>query len=106
MLILVVNYPVHLLYVRLLHGSVRRAGTELRSALCTRLQELSIGYHNRTSAGVLQAKVVRDVETIEQMAQQTTDTGLSATTVLIGGLAVVGVRAPQFLPVLLVIVPL
>ncbi|ROP35834.1 ABC transporter ATP-binding protein [Saccharothrix texasensis] len=106
MLILVVNYPLHLLYVRLLHGSVRRAGTELRSALCTRLQELSIGYHNRTSAGVLQAKVVRDVETVEQMAQQTTDTGMSAITVLIGGLTIVGVRAPHFLPLLLVIVPL
>ncbi|PSL51944.1 ATP-binding cassette subfamily B protein [Saccharothrix carnea] len=106
MLILVVNYPLHLLYVRLLHGSVRRAGTALRSALCTRLQELSIGYHNRTSAGVLQAKVVRDVETIEQMVQQTTDSGLGAVTVLVGGLAVVGVRAPHFLPVLLVIVPL
>ncbi|WP_447001893.1 ABC transporter ATP-binding protein [Saccharothrix isguenensis] len=106
MLILVVNYPLHLFYVRLLHGSVRRAGTELRSALCTRLQELSIGYHNRTSAGVLQAKVVRDVETVEQMVQQTTDTGMGAATVLIGGLAVVGVRAPEFLPLLLVIVPL
>ncbi|WP_051773273.1 ABC transporter ATP-binding protein [Saccharothrix sp. NRRL B-16314] len=106
MLILVVNYPLHLFYVRLLHGSVRRAGTELRSALCTRLQELSIGYHNRTSAGVLQAKVVRDVETVEQMVQQTTDSGLGAVTVLVGGLAVVGVRAPQFLPLLSVIVPL
>ena len=106
MLILVVNYPLHLLYVRLLHGSVRRAGTSLRSALCTRLQELSIGYHNRTSAGVLQAKVVRDVETIEQMVQQTTDTGMGAITVLIGGLTIVGVRSPQFLPLLVVIVPL
>ncbi|GAA1310297.1 ABC transporter ATP-binding protein [Saccharothrix xinjiangensis] len=106
MLILVVNYPLHLLYVRLLHGSVRRAGTALRSALCTRLQELSIGYHDRTSAGVLQAKVVRDVETVEQMAQQTTDTGMSALTVLVGGLTIVGFRAPHFLPVLLLIVPL
>ncbi|MCC8251485.1 ABC transporter ATP-binding protein [Saccharothrix luteola] len=106
MLILVVNYPLHLFYVRLLHGSVRRAGTELRSALCTRLQELSIGYHNRMSAGVLQAKVVRDVETVEQMVQQTTDTAMSAITVLIGGLTIVGVRAPHFLPLLLVIVPL
>lgn len=38
-------------------------GTALRSALCTRMQQLSIGYHSRVSAGVLQAKVVRDVET-------------------------------------------
>jgi len=60
--ILLVNYPLHVLYVRLLYGSVRRMGTALRSALCTRMQQLSIGYHSRVSAGVLQAKVVRDVE--------------------------------------------
>ncbi|MFF7566520.1 ABC transporter ATP-binding protein [Streptomyces pseudovenezuelae] len=103
--ILLVNYPLHLLYVRLLYGSVRRMGTTLRSALCTRMQQLSIGYHSRVSAGVLQAKVVRDVETVEQMVQQTAETGLGATTVLIGGLAIIAVRTPEFVPVFLVVVP-
>lgn len=105
MFILVVNYPLHLLYVRLLYGSVRRMGTALRSALCTRMQQLSIGYHSRVSAGVLQAKVVRDVETVEQMVQQTAETGLGAFTVLTGGLVIIGVRTPEFLPVFLVVVP-
>ncbi|MFD0318898.1 ABC transporter ATP-binding protein [Streptomyces flavalbus] len=105
MFILLVNYPLHVLYVRLLYGSVRRMGTALRSALCTRMQQLSIGYHSRVSAGVLQAKVVRDVETVEQMVQQTAETGLGAGTVLIGGLVIIGVRTPEFLPVFLVIVP-
>jgi ATP-binding cassette subfamily B protein len=105
MLILLVNYPLHVLYVRLLYGSVRRMGTSLRSALCTRMQQLSIGYHSRVSAGVLQAKVVRDVETVEQMVQQTAETGLGATTVLIGGLVIIAVRTPEFVPVFLVIVP-
>ncbi|MFH8933730.1 ABC transporter ATP-binding protein [Streptomyces griseosporeus] len=103
--ILVVNYPLHVLYVRLLYGSVRRMGTTLRSALCTRMQQLSIGYHSRVSAGVLQAKVVRDVETVEQMVQQTAELGLGATTVLIGGLVIIAVRTPEFLPVFLVVVP-
>ncbi|MFG2455874.1 ABC transporter ATP-binding protein [Streptomyces sp. NPDC048523] len=103
--ILLVNYPLHLLYVRLLYGSVRRMGTTLRSALCTRMQQLSIGYHSRVSAGVLQAKVVRDVETVEQMVQQTAETGLGATTVLIGGLVIIAVRTPEFVPVFLVVVP-
>ena len=53
-------------------------GTTLRSALCRRMQQLSIGYHSRVSASVLQAKVVRDVETVEQMMQQTADMGLGA----------------------------
>ncbi|MDN3027353.1 ABC transporter ATP-binding protein [Streptomyces sp. S.PB5] len=103
--ILLINYPLHVLYVRLLYGSVRRMGTSLRSALCTRMQQLSIGYHARVSAGVLQAKVVRDVETVEQMVQQTAETGLGAGTVLIGGLVIIGVRTPEFLPVFLVVVP-
>ncbi|MGW0598781.1 ABC transporter ATP-binding protein [Streptomyces sp. NPDC002776] len=105
MFILLVNYPLHVLYVRLLYGSVRRMGTALRSALCTRMQQLSIGYHSRVSAGVLQAKVVRDVETVEQMVQQTAELGLGATTVLVGGLVIIGIRTPEFLPVFLVVVP-
>ncbi|AIS02004.1 ABC transporter ATP-binding protein [Streptomyces glaucescens] len=103
--ILLVNYPLHVLYVRLLYGSVRRMGTSLRSALCTRMQQLSIGYHSRVSAGVLQAKVVRDVETVEQMVQQTAEQGLGAITVLIGGLVIIAVRTPEFLPVFLIVVP-
>ncbi|QJT05887.1 ABC transporter ATP-binding protein [Streptomyces asoensis] len=103
--ILLVNYPLHLLYVRLLYGSVRRMGTTLRSALCTRMQQLSIGYHSRVSAGVLQAKVVRDVETVEQMVQQTAEQGLGALTVLTGGLVIIAVRTPEFVPVFLVVVP-
>ncbi|MFJ8897469.1 ABC transporter ATP-binding protein [Streptomyces sp. NPDC102359] len=103
--VLLLNYPLHVLYVRLLYGSVRRMGTALRSALCTRMQQLSIGYHSRVSAGVLQAKVVRDVETVEQMVQQTAETGLGALTVLVGGLVIIGVRTPEFLPVFLVVVP-
>jgi ATP-binding cassette, subfamily B, bacterial len=105
MVILIVNTPLHLLWVSLMDGSVRRTGTALRSALCTRLQQLSIGYHNRVSAGVLQAKVVRDVETVEQMVQQTADQGLGAGTVLLGGLVIIAVQTPQFLPVFLLVVP-
>ncbi|CAM5598710.1 ABC transporter ATP-binding protein OS=Streptomyces tendae OX=1932 GN=GUR47_04930 PE=4 SV=1 [Streptomyces tendae] len=101
MFILVVNYPLHLLYVRLLYGSVRRMGTALRSALCTRMQQLSIGYHSRVSAGVLQAKVVRDMGDGEQMVQQTAETGLGAFTVLTGGLVIIAVRTPE--PVFVVV---
>ncbi|MEU8862762.1 ABC transporter ATP-binding protein [Streptomyces umbrinus] len=103
--ILLINMPLHLLYVRLLYGSVRRMGTALRSSLCTRMQQLSIGYHSRVSAGVLQVKVVRDVETVEQMVQQTAETGLGAVTVLAGGLVIIAIRTPEFVPVFLLVVP-
>ncbi|MFJ9038870.1 ABC transporter ATP-binding protein [Streptomyces sp. NPDC102406] len=103
--ILVINYPLHQWYVRLLGGSIRRMGTTLRSALCRRMQQLSIGYHARVSSSVLQAKVVRDVEAVEQMVQQSSDMGLGAVTTLVGGLVMIGVRTPEFLPVFLVVVP-
>lgn len=103
--ILVINYPLHQWYVRFLGGSIRRMGITLRSALCRRMQQLSIGYHARVSSSVLQAKVVRDVEAVEQMVQQSSDMGLGAVVTLIGGLVVIGVRVPEFLPVFLVVVP-
>ncbi|MET9551989.1 ABC transporter ATP-binding protein [Streptomyces sp. NPDC006645] len=105
LVVLLLNLPLHLLYVRCLAGSVRRVGMALRDALCRRMQQLSIGYHSRVSAGVLQAKVVRDVETVEQMVQQSSDMGLAAVVTLIGGLVVIGVRVPSFLPVFLLVVP-
>ena len=105
LVILTLNLPMHLLYVRWMHGSIRRTGTRLRSSLCHRMQQLSIGYHSQVSAGVLQAKVIRDVESIETAAQQTADNGLAAVATLLGGLVVIGIETPLFLPVFLVLVP-
>ena len=103
--ILLLNLPLHMLYVHWMHGSIRRMGTRLRSALCHRMQQLSIGYHSRVSAGVLQAKVIRDVEGIETASQQTADNGLAAIATLLGGLVVIAIQTPAFLPVFLVLVP-
>jgi ATP-binding cassette, subfamily B, bacterial len=105
LVLLLLNYPGHVLYVRCYSQAIRRISNTLRIALCRRLQELSIGYHTRVSSGVLQTKVVRDVETIEQMLQQATDSGLGAFSALVGGLGVIAYRTPSFLPVFLVIVP-
>ena len=105
LVLLLLNFPGHLLYIRCVSHAVRGMSTRLRSALCRRLQDLSIGYHSRVSSGVLQTKVIRDVETIEQMVQQSSDTGLAAVCSLVGGLAIIGVKTPMFLPVFLVVVP-
>ncbi|WP_436757989.1 ABC transporter ATP-binding protein [Streptosporangium sp. V21-05] len=105
LVLLLLNYPLHLLYVRCTHGAIRRMGTDLRSALCRRMQQLSIGYHARVSAAVLQTKVIRDVESVEQTSQQAADMGLSALTMLAGGLVVIAVQVPAAIPVFLVVVP-
>ncbi|HET9168801.1 MAG TPA: ABC transporter ATP-binding protein [Actinospica sp.] len=103
--LLLLNYPGHVLYVRCYSYAIRRISNTLRISLCRRLQELSIGYHTRVSSGVLQTKVIRDVETIEQMLQQAADGGLGATSALVGGLIVIAYRTPSFLPVIVVLVP-
>ncbi|MBR7828477.1 ABC transporter ATP-binding protein [Actinospica sp. MGRD01-02] len=103
--LLLLNYPGHVLYVRCYSYAIRRISNTLRISLCRRLQELSIGYHTRVSSGVLQTKVIRDVETIEQMMQQASDGGLGALSALIGGLVVIAYRTPSFLPVIVVLVP-
>lgn len=103
--LLLLNLPGHLLYVRCFAHSIRRMGVRLRSALVWRLQHLTIGYHARVSAGVLQAKVIRDVEAIEQAAQQTSDIGLSALATMIGGIGVIAFKDPVYLPVFFVLVP-
>ena len=99
------NYPATLLYVRNQSLAVRNVEALLRKSLTRRLQELSIGFHRRTSAGVLQARVIRDVETVVDASRQSLDTGLGAVTTLIGALTLTALRVPQFLSVYAIAVP-
>ncbi|WP_298458233.1 ABC transporter ATP-binding protein [uncultured Cellulomonas sp.] len=102
---IVQNLPVSVLYYRQLSYAVRTVETNLRMALCRRLQELSIGYHRRMSAGVLQAKIVRDVENVVETTRQTFDMGMAAVTTLVGAIVLTALRVPQFLPVFFLAVP-
>ncbi|WP_029289964.1 ABC transporter ATP-binding protein [Cellulomonas sp. HZM] len=99
------NLPLHQLYVRMLSRSVRTVETNLRMALAQRLQELSIGYHRRVSAGVLQAKIVRDVENVVESSRQAFDSGMAAITTLTGAIVITAIKVPEFLPVYAVAVP-
>ena len=63
-LVLAQNYPNHIIYVRLYSRVYRSIAADLRNRLAEHLQELSIGFHNRKSAAVIQNKVVRDVENV------------------------------------------
>ncbi|SDS88288.1 ATP-binding cassette, subfamily B [Paraoerskovia marina] len=100
------NYPLSLLYIRTLSRAVRSVETTLRMALTRRLQELSIGYHRRTSAGVLQTKIVRDVENVVEASRTTFDSGMAAITTLAGALVLTGLKVPEFLPIFALTVPL
>ena len=99
------NVPVNIVYARRWSIVVRDLEYRLRYTLSERIQKLSIGYHSRTNAGVLQTKVVRDIENIQTMMQSTADAGFAAVFGLIGALSITAVKAPQFLPFFFVLVP-
>ncbi|RZS91462.1 ATP-binding cassette subfamily B protein [Motilibacter rhizosphaerae] len=104
-LLVLQNMPLTQVYARELSLALRTVETELRITLCQRLQELSIGYHRRMSAGVLQAKVVRDVENVVESSRQVFDSALAALMTLAGALVLTGLEVPAFLPVFAVAVP-
>jgi ATP-binding cassette, subfamily B, bacterial len=104
--LLLQNIPLHFVYAQQLSRALRTMELRLRSALCRRLQQLSIGFYARRSTGALQAKVLRDVESLEQMTRLTFDGGLSALTNIVCALVLVGLRQPWLLYLLLVTIPL
>jgi ATP-binding cassette subfamily B protein len=103
---IVQNIPSAMLYVDFLSRAVRNVEIRLRSALVRRLQMLSIGYYNRTDAGVLQNKVLRDVESIEMLSRQIIDTGQLAVVSVLVALVVTAMRMPVFVPVFILFMPL
>jgi ATP-binding cassette subfamily B protein len=99
------NPPFHMIYVRCMSVTCREAEAALRSAICRRLQMLTIAYYRHKSAGTIQSKTLRDVETIDQMIRGLFDGGLGALgafAVAIGGTAW---YAPQFLWFFLFTIP-
>lgn len=103
--LLVQNVPLHYAFVRCLSLAVRTLETQLRSALCRRLQHLSIGYYARQSAGALQTKVLRDVEAVEQLTRVLFDGGLACLTNIGFALIIVGARQPWFVLFFLLTIP-
>lgn len=99
------NYPNHVGYIKSFMGVVRRIGADLRNTLTARLQSLSIGFHTRVSASIVQTKVVRDVENIELMLQQISHPLLSATVTVVAAIVTTAIEVPQFLPVYALTVP-
>lgn len=102
---IVQNIPSAVFYVRFLSRAVRNVEVRLRSSLVRRFQMLSIGYHGRANTAALQTKVLRDVESIEQLSRQIIDTGELALVSILFALAVTAWRMPLFLPVFMLFVP-
>jgi ATP-binding cassette subfamily B protein len=105
-LLIVQNIPTHTLYVSMLSGAVRDLERTLRSALVTRLQHLSIAFHDRTESGRLQAKVLRDVEQVQMFCMQIGDAGTTAVLSFLFAVIVTAVRQPRLLIFFILLAPL
>ncbi len=91
------NIPTHMYYVHLMSVPCRRVEKNLRLALCTRLQHLSIPYHTTIKVGSLQNKVTRDVENIEMMSRMLLDTFPMFACSLLVAITMTMIKAPIFL---------
>ena len=100
------NFPTNLLYVKYLSRGIRNIENNLRSSLVERLQQLSMGFFHKTNAGLIQSKVIRDVENIEQMLRNMSDGGQAALNGIIGCIIISAIKVPQFMPFFLVLVPI
>ena len=99
------NVPTHVLYARLFSTVSRDVERNLRGALCQRLQQLSIPYHTSNKLGVLQTKVLRDVENIEMLSRMLVDSLPQVFITFAVAVGVTLVRAPEFLIFYFVTVP-
>lgn len=99
------NIPTHIIYARVFSSVSRSVERNLRTALCARLQHLSMHYHTSNKMGVLQTKVLRDVENVEMMTRMLVDSlpGIAATMAV--ALTVTAMRAPLFMLFYLALVP-
>lgn len=72
------NIPFHTLFIDTLSEAARNLERGLRLAVASRLQQLSISFHQRSESGRLQAKMLRDVEQIQLMCMELGSNGLGA----------------------------
>ncbi len=100
-----INPPFHVIYIRSSSIACREAEAALRSAVCRRLQMLTIAFYRHKSSGAIQSKTLRDVETIDQMVRGLFDGGLGALGSLIVAIAGTAVKAPAFLFFFLLTIP-
>ena len=104
--LIVQNIPMHTLFVSMLSRVGRDLERTLRSALVTRLQQLSIAFHDRTETGRLQAKVLRDVEQVQMFFMQIGDAGTMAVLSFVFAVIVTAIRQPRLLIFFFLLLPL
>ena len=94
---IVQNIPTHYLHRRYMSLATRSMESRLRIALALRLQQLSLSFYHRHSTGILQSKLLQDVQAIEVLTTQIFQF-LPSTIITIGvALVVTAIKVPWFL---------
>ncbi len=104
--LVVQNIPMQTLFISMLSRAGRDLERTLRFALVTRLQQLSIAFHNRVESGRLQAKVLRDVEQVQQVFMVLFEGGALAIMSVLFAASVTAIREPRLLIFFVITVPL
>ncbi|MEO0533102.1 MAG: ABC transporter ATP-binding protein [Cyanobacteria bacterium P01_A01_bin.123] len=99
------NLPMHYLHIGAMSAAVRQMELNLRSAITLRLQQLSINYHNRRSTGTIQAKLLQDVDRIQQLTRDVFQFIPAALLTIAIAIGVTARRAPWFLLFFVATVP-
>ena len=100
------NVPMQTLMISMLSGATRDLEHTLRTALVTRMQHLSIAFHDRMESGRLQAKVLRDVEQIQNFCMFLFEGGVLALFSFLFAVIITSWREPRLLGFFVVMVPI
>ncbi|HEY9763791.1 MAG TPA: ABC transporter ATP-binding protein [Trichocoleus sp.] len=105
LLTIVQNVPAHYLHIWAMSAATRQMESNLRSAMTRRLQQLSISFYSRSNTGALQAKLLQDVEKIQQLTSNLFQLMPAALITICIAMVVTYRRAPWFLVFFLATVP-
>jgi len=101
----IIHQPLYITYVRNMSLACREAEATMRSAICRRLQMLTIGFYKNKSSGAIQSKTLRDVETIDQMVRGLFDSGLFSLCTIVVAIIFTSIYAPMFNFLYLMVIP-
>jgi len=100
------NIPAHTLFMHVASGHIRDVERKLRTALIRQLQYLTISYYYRMQSGELQAKVLRDVEQVENLVRLLLTRSFQIVLTIVFAVAVTLVKEPKVLLFYVIAAPL
>jgi len=100
------NIPAHTLFMHMVSRHIRDAERKLRTGLVRKLQYLTISYYHRMQSGELQAKVLRDVEQVENLVRLMLTRSFQIVLTIVFAVAVTLVKEPKVLLFYIVAAPL